>query len=118
MRKFILLFNFIFAVCFTVNVYADRKSVNLTSDHRPGGSQGHPSAHPTVTYDDDEITIKSDSTINNLTVVVRDQYGQVLHNSTVTVSQDGTIIYVPSEDDSEKATIDLYYKREHVKGYF
>lgn len=97
---------------------AENRNVDLSIDYTGTIGKGHPCAHPTVTYDDDEITIKSDSTINDLTVVVRDQYGQVLNASTITVSQDGTIIYVPSNGDSEKTTIDLYYKREHAKGYF
>lgn len=92
--------------------------MDLTIDHAGGFHTSHPSAHPTVTYDDDEITIKSDSTIQDLNAVIRDQYGQVLHNSAVTVSQSGTIIYVPDDGDSEKTTIDLYYNREHAKGYF
>ena len=73
-------------------VAAENRNVDLSIDYTGTIGKGHPSAHPTVTYDDDEITIKSDSTIQDLSVVIRDQYGQVLHNSTVTVSQDGTII--------------------------
>lgn len=101
-----------------VSVRALPVEVSLSDGHDIKHSTSHPSAHPTVTYDDDEITIKSDSTLNDLTVVVRDQYGQVLHSSTISISQDGTIIYVPSDGDSEKTTIDLYYDRKHLRGCF
>ena len=71
---------------------------------------GHPCGHPSVSYDDDEITIKSDSTIYDVGVVVKDQYGNVMHQSTQTVGSEGTVIYVPDTGgDSEKTTINLYY---------
>lgn len=88
--KLVIIASFMFCGCTTL--CAQQIPVDLTIDHSGGIRTSHPSAHPTVTYDDDEITIKSDSTIQDLSVVIRDQYGQVLHNSTVTVSQDGTII--------------------------
>lgn len=114
--KLAIIAPFMFCCCTTL--CAQQVSVDLTIDHTGGIHTSHPSAHPTVTYDDDEVTIKSDSTIQDLNVVIRDQYGQVLYNSAVTVSQSGTIIYVPDDGDSEKTTIDLYYNREHAKGYF
>lgn len=101
-----------------VSVRALPVEVSLSDGHDIKHSTSHPSAHPTVTYDDDEITIKSDSIIQDLNVVIRDQYGEVLHSSTVTASQDGTFIYVPKCGDSEKTTIDLYYDRKHLRGCF
>ena len=49
----------------------------------------------------------------------RDQYGAVMHQSTQTIGPDETSLYVPDvEGDSEKTTIDLYYDRKHLSGYF
>lgn len=90
--KLAIIAPFMFCCCTTL--CAQQVSVDLTIDHAGGIHTSHPSAHPTVTYDDDEITIKSDSTIQDLNVVIRDQYGQVLHNSAVTVDKSGTIIMV------------------------
>ena len=74
---------------------------------------------PVVTYDDDDVTITSDSTITDMTVVIRDQYGNVMHQSTQTVGPAETTLYVPNTDgDSEKTTIDLYYDRRHLSGTF
>lgn len=81
-------------------------------------SNSHPSAHPKVEYNDDEIIIKSDSVIYDINVVVKDQYGDIIHNSTITASQIGTIIYVPEYDGSEKSTIDIYFNRKHLNGNF
>ncbi|WP_288176849.1 hypothetical protein [Prevotella sp. CAG:592] len=84
--------------------------MQLTDVHHPGNDVGHPCGHPSVSYDDDEITIKSDSTIYDVGVVVKDQYGNVMHQSTQMVGSEGTVIYVPDTGgDSEKTTIDLYY---------
>ena len=101
----------LFIACSCTNLYAiDIKDVQLTDVHHPGNDVGHPCGHPSVSYDDDEITIKSDSTIYDVSVVVKDQYGNVMHHSTQTVGSEGTVIYVPDTGgDSEKTTINLYY---------
>ena len=105
----------LFIACSCMNLYAiDIKDVQLTDVHHPGNDSGHPCGHPSVSYDDDEITIKSDSTIYDVGVVVKDQYGNVMHQSTQTVGSEGTVIYVPDTDgDSEKTTIDLYYDEQY-----
>ena len=73
----------LFIACSCTNLYAiDIKDVQLTDVHHPGNDVGHPCGHPSVSYDDDEITIKSDSTIYDVSVVVKDQYGNVMHQST------------------------------------
>ena len=105
----------LFIACSCMNLYAiDIKDVQLTDVHHPGNDVGHPCGHPSVSYDDDEITIKSDSTIYDVGVVVKDQYGNVMHQSTQTVGSEGTVIYVPDTGgDSEKTTIDLYYDEQY-----
>ena len=88
-------------------------------DHGTDITKGHPYVIPNVTYDDDDVTIKSDSTITDMTVVIRDQNGNVMHQSTQTVGPAETTLYVPNIDgDSEKTTLDLYYDRRHLSGTF
>lgn len=42
-----------------------------------------------------------------------------MHHSIQVIGPDETTIYVPSIDgDSEKTTIDFYYDRKHLSGYF
>ena len=85
------------------------------------GSLGtiHPHVIPTVTSENDDVTISSDSTIYNVDIIIKDQYGQVLHQSTQTIDPTGTVVSVPNYgSDSEKTTIDLYYDRQHLCGYF
>ena len=106
----------IFAVLFSVTIFARDKVILHSLGTHPGS---HPSAVLTVTTNGDEIDIKCDSVISNVDVVIKDQYGTVMHQSTQTVGPDETIIYVPSMDgDSEKTTIDLYYDRKHLCGFF
>lgn len=95
--------------CFSSS-YGYKDDVVLNIDYNKEVDSGHPCGHPSVSYDDDEITIKSDSTIYDVGVVVKDQYGNVMHQSTQMVGSEGTVIYVPDTGgDSEKTTINLYY---------
>ncbi len=80
---------------------------------------GHNNSIPIVTSDGDDVNLKCDSTLYNVDVVIKDQYGNVMHQSTQTIGPSETTIFVPSTDgDSEKTTIDLYYDRRHLSGYF
>ena len=95
--------------CFSSS-YGYKDDVVLNIDYNKEVDSGHPCGHPSVSYDDDEITIKSDSTIYDVGVVVKDQYGNVMHQSTQMVGSEGTVIYVPDTGgDSENTTINLYY---------
>lgn len=99
--------------------YSYKNDIVLNIDYNTEVKTGHPCARPSVSYDDDEITIKSDSTIYDVNVVIRDQYGNIMHQSTQTISEEETTIYVPDLDASSvKTNIDLYYDREHLTGYF
>lgn len=115
--------NFIF-LCFVFNVlcvsaYCNKSSVELTYDNTTIIRHGHPHAIPVVQEDGDEVTIKCDSTLLDVDIVIRDQYGNIMNQSTQTIGPDEIRIYVPNTDvDCEKTTIDLYYDRKHLSGYF
>ena len=99
--------------------YADNTRVELTYDHTMDIKYGHPSVIPTVSTDGDDVVIKCDSTLYNVDVVISDQYGNVMHQSTQTINPMESTIFVPdSGDGSEKTSIDLYYDDKHLKGYF
>ncbi len=87
----------------------------------PLGSLGtiHPHVIPTVTSDNNDVNISCDSTLYDVEVVIRDQYGNIMHRSTQTIDPTGTVFSIPDYgSDSEKTTIDLYYDRQHLCGYF
>lgn len=114
MRRTFLYLIFIFIGGSALQTFADNTEVDLSIDYKGCMDSGHPCGHPSVSYDDDEITIKSDSTIYDVGVVVKDQYGNVMHQSTQTVGSEGTVIYVPDTGgDSEKTTIDFYYDEQY-----
>ena len=118
MKKEFILF---FASCLlcTTSLYGQKVNVELVYDHTTTVKDGHPHAVPNVTSDGDDVNLTCDSLINNVDVVIRDQYGNVMHQSTQTIGPNETTLYVPSTDgDSEKTTIDLYYDRKHLSGYF
>ena len=115
MKKILITFSI-----FMSTYYAFSQDVELTVvGPRNTTMNDHRYSVPVVNVDGDDVTIKSDSTITDMTVVIRDQYGNVMHQSTQTVGPDETTLYVPNTDgDSEKTTIDLYYDRRHLSGTF
>ena len=97
--------------------FSQGKEVSLID--KKGHCGPHNSCIPTVTSDGDDVNLTCDSLINNVDIVIRDQWGNVMHQSTQTIGPNETTLYVPSTDgDSEKTTIDLYYDRKHLSGYF
>ena len=97
-------------ICITLLSFVafSKDVVKLTNIGSVGGA--HSSCVPNVEYDENGVEIRCDSTIYDVGVVVKDQYGNVMHQSTQTVGSEGTVIYVPDTGgDSEKTTIDLYY---------
>ena len=107
------------AVLYVIPTVASNRNVELKNRDHLDVIVGHPNSVPTVNEDGDEVTITCDSTINDVDIVIRDQYGTVMHQSTQTIGPNETTIYVPSTNgDSEKTTIDLYYDRKHLSGYF
>ncbi len=72
-----------------------------------------------VDVDKEEIYIKSDSIINDVNIIIRDQYNNIIHQSTQTIGPDEITIYIPNQlDNCEKTTIDLYYDKKHLYGLF
>ena len=115
-KSFIVICLCLFCIQF---VHAIEKPVCWTHGHGTDWHSGHPNAIPNVTSDGDDVNLTCDSLINNVDVVIRDQWGNVMHQSTQTIGPNETTLYVPSTDgDSEKTTIDLYYDRKHLSGYF
>ena len=116
-KQVVILFFAVFG--FGICAYADNSNVNLTYDHVTDINLGHPSVIPTVSTDGDDVVIKCDSTLYNVDVVISDQYGNVMHQSTQTITPMESTIFVPDTGDgSEKTSIDLYYDDKHLKGYF
>lgn len=118
MKKSIFLCVCMFAI--SGLTYAAPTEVELVDKgHYIPNEDGPRSGKPIVNHDGDDVNIRCDSTINDVDIVIRDQYGAVMHQSTQTIGPNETTIYVPSTDgDCEKTTIDLYYDRKHLSGYF
>ncbi len=118
MKKSIFLCVCMFAI--SGLTYAAPTEVELVDKgHYIPNEDGPRSGKPIVNHDGDDVNIRCDSTINDVDIVIRDQYGAVMYQSTQTIGPNETTIYVPSTDgDSEKTTIDLYYDRKHLSGYF
>ncbi len=118
MRKHLFLSIVIF-FSFSPYVVIGQTKVVLTPGHDGDIRLGHPHNVPIVTSDGDDVNISCDSVINNMDIVIRDQFGYVMHHSTQTIGPEETTLYVGSSSDvSERTTIDLYYDHKHLSGCF
>ena len=112
--KKITLFTLLFILATSINA---KNQVSLTDKN--GMPPCHNSCIPTVSTDGDDVVITCDSTLYNVDVIISDQYGNVMHQSTQTITPMESTIFVPDTGDgNEKASIDLYYDDKHLKGYF
>ena len=111
-NHFFYLFIVITAVCFLTK----RNSIVSRCVDVKNLSVPHGSCVPNVTTDGNDIIIKSDSLLTDVTVVVKNQNGEVIHVSSETIDKVGATITVPNADVSEPATIDLYYDDKHLRG--
>lgn len=104
-------------VLFVAMAMTTKAQVIMYDDHEIPST--HNSGVPIVDSDGDDVTIKSDSTIYNADIIIKDRFGNVMHHSVETLGPAGTTISVPNNDGiSEKATIDIYYDRKRLCGYF
>lgn len=82
-------------------------------------SGSHNSCVPVVRDNGDEVSISCDSIIYNVGVIIRDQQGNILHQSTQVVGpSEITVSVADIGGGSEKSTIDIYYDRKHFYGEF
>lgn len=98
----------------TVHVFGQNvELVRISGDILQGG---HCLEVPVVSQNGDDIIIKADTILTDVRIVVKDELGNVVHDSIVELSSTETTIFVPDNNYSSKATIDIYYKREHLFG--
>lgn len=70
---------------------------------------------PTVTYDNDMITIKADTIYNDARVIVRNSLGKVLYNEHMNIVPAPQSLYVPANG---KHSIEIVCDRERYFGFF
>lgn len=71
-----------------------------------------------VSYDDTTVTLKSEKTLDNVYIVIKDFDGNIIYNGWTVIDNNGNIISLPVEEGTEKYTIEVYKDEECVKGYF
>lgn len=71
-----------------------------------------------MTYDDTTVTLKSEKTLDNVYIVIKDIDGNIIYNGWTAIDNSGNIISLPVEEGTEKYTIEVYKDEECVKEYF
>lgn len=73
---------------------------------------------PTVDYDDEAVTISADTLINNVTIVIKDADGNIIHRQNTNVTPAETTIALTQYDQQNKFMIEVYYDNKCLYGYF
>lgn len=115
MKKQIL---FLFVVLFYAAVlHAQSFTVSLVEvDHTIPNHNGSRYEKLQVDVTDGTITIKSDTLLTDVKVVVKDQFGNIMHVSSETIDNLGTTISIHNADGEVPASIDLFYDDRHMSG--
>jgi hypothetical protein len=64
---------------------------------------------PVVTYDDNTVTVTSDSLIYDAQIVIKDEYGNIVSSTQAQLSPAQTQIPLPAEYNNGTYTIEIYY---------
>lgn len=104
------------AIITSIGMHAQEKTVTLHWDDKKTG--GHKIEIPTVKYDKDEVTISSDTIMYNVHIIIKDVNGNVIYNQKKMIDPAETTLNIPEEYQNDKFTIEIYYKKEYMYGYF
>ncbi len=67
-----------------------------------------------ITSDHDVINITTDSVLDNMRIVVKNEKERVIYDNQVTIVPGTNTFYVPTESSLTRSTIELYYGRMHL----
>ncbi len=103
-------------LCMLSCVHANSQEMHLSGD---GGrcTKGH-RFEISVSYDDTSVTLKSENTLDNVYVVIKDFDGNTIYNGWTTIDKTSNTIMLPEEEGIDKYTIEVYVDEECMKGYF
>lgn len=93
-----LIFTFLSFILYPTSVTAQNN--NGISTNGDNGTQ-HPYAIIDITSERDFITIDSDSLINNVHIIIKDNIGNIMYDDTITITPSSNTIFVPEKYDNE-----------------
>ena len=92
--------------------------VILYNDDKDKIGDVHRGEIPTVTYDEEQVTITADTLLYSVTVVIKDETGAVMYSGVMDVSSAETTLPVPDGLTGRKYSIELYYEDNSLYGRF
>ena len=106
----------IFITTCTLNLFAVGNTMELYGDPEKGLLI--PRFEISVSYDETSVTLRSDDTLENVYVVIKDFDGNIIYNGWTVIDQQSNTIVMPIEEGTEKYTIEVYVDEECLVGYF
>ena len=115
MKRFTLLVGLL---CFSIVGIAQTKVIYLQTDDPVDYGKPHRSVIP-VHYDENGVTVRSDSTLYNVEVTIKDQKGEVMNRQQLDIiPKSDNVISASDSPDSEKQTIEIIVDKQRYLGYF
>ena len=120
MKKFLFIFASVMTLM-SVTVNAGLVPVNMqdSPEVRHGKGNHVPALRPTVMFDDElsQLTITTPYYIDQMTVVIRNEEGDVIESSTFSIS-DSQTINLTEDVMNEMYSVELLFGDHHMIGYF
>ncbi len=98
--------------------FAFGREILLYTDDKDKIGDAHRGEIPTVTYDEEQVTITADTLLYNVRVVIKNEAGAVMYSGVMDVSSAETILPVPDGLAGRKCSIELYYEDNSLYGRF
>jgi hypothetical protein len=97
-----------FMVCCSI-MYGTNVTLTVYKDGIAISHNGHRDEIPVVTYDDNTVTVTSDSLIYDAQIVIKDESGNIVSSTQAQLSPAQTQIPLPAEYNNGTYTIEIYY---------
>ena len=114
MKQFLLFFS----LFLPLYGFAQTKVIYLQGEGPGDSGIPHRNVIP-VHYDENNVIIRSDSTIYCADIVIKDQKGEVMNRQQLDIlPKADNVISAPNSPDSEKQTIEIIVDKQRYIGYF
>lgn len=97
---------------------ADIKQIELQNDY---GTKSEPKpsvSTPTVTYDEEKVSLKTTSLYIPAHITITDTQGNIMYSGTTVLTPNAQTISVPNTDYEEKYKIEITTTQQRLYGYF
>lgn len=97
---------------------ADIKQIELQNDYETNGKPKPSVSTPTVTYDEEKVSLKTTSLYIPAHITITGTQGNIMYSGTTVLTPNAQTISVPNTDYEEKYKIEITTTQQRLYGYF